>query len=96
MYVKQLNREEASETDCSHLCVVYRYFVDVPKGRKFDKYIVNGKLQLLQGITGYAAPGVLTALMGGTGAGKTTLMDVLAGRKNTGVIEGELLVNGEV
>jgi ABC-type multidrug transport system ATPase subunit len=44
--------------------------------------------------TGYAEPGVLTALMGGSGAGKTTLMDVLAGRKTQGVVTGELLVNG--
>ena len=44
--------------------------------------------------TGYAQPGVLTALMGGSGAGKTTLMDVLAGRKTQGVTHGDLLVNG--
>lgn len=29
-----------------------------------------------------------------SGAGKTTLMDVLAGRKTQGVVTGELLVNG--
>jgi ABC-type multidrug transport system ATPase subunit len=29
-----------------------------------------------------------------SGAGKTTLMDVLAGRKTTGSITGEILVNG--
>ena len=34
-----------------------------------------------QGITGWAEPGQLTALMGGSGAGKTTLMDCVAGRK---------------
>ena len=39
------------------------------------------ELQLLQNIDGIFAPGVMTALMGSTGAGKTTLMDVLAGRK---------------
>ena len=32
--------------------------------------------------------------MGGSGAGKTTLMDVLAGRKNQGVIKGDLMING--
>lgn len=35
----------------------------------------------LQGITGSFRPGVLTALIGASGAGKTTLMDVLADRK---------------
>ena len=51
-------------------------------------------LDLLQGLTGYAEPGVLTALMGGSGAGKTTLMDVIAGRKTIGTIKGDILVNG--
>ena len=50
--------------------------------------------KLLDGISGYARAGQLTALMGSSGAGKTTLMDVLAGRKTAGCIEGEILVNG--
>ncbi|KVH94078.1 hypothetical protein Ccrd_003864 [Cynara cardunculus var. scolymus] len=37
---------------------------------------------------------VLTALMGSSGAGKTTLMDVLAGRKTGGYIEGEINISG--
>jgi len=41
------------------------------------------ELELLKGITGAFQPGVLTALMGASGAGKTTFMDVLAGRKNS-------------
>ncbi|GMF50703.1 unnamed protein product [Phytophthora fragariaefolia] len=51
-------------------------------------------LDLLKGITGYALPGNITALMGSTGAGKTTLMDVIAGRKTEGVIKGKILLNG--
>jgi len=50
---------------------------------------------LLRKINGFAKPGTLTALMGASGAGKTTLMDVLAGRKTQGLIEGTILVNGE-
>ena len=52
------------------------------------------RLQLLQDITGAFRPGVLTALMGVSGAGKTTLMDVLSGRKTSGIIEGEVRVEG--
>ena len=39
------------------------------------------QLVLLTDINGCFHPGVLTCLMGVSGAGKTTLMDVLAGRK---------------
>ena len=52
------------------------------------------KLQLLSDITGALRPGVLTALMGISGAGKTTLMDVLSGRKTGGTIEGEIRIGG--
>ncbi|KAH9153854.1 hypothetical protein LEN26_003482, partial [Aphanomyces euteiches] len=52
------------------------------------------ELELLKGISGYALPGTVTALMGSSGAGKTTLMDVIAGRKTGGKIVGDILLNG--
>ena len=52
------------------------------------------KLQLLCDITGAFRPGILTALMGVRGAGKTTLMDVLPGRKTGGIIEGDTRIEG--
>jgi ABC-type multidrug transport system ATPase subunit len=54
----------------------------------------SDRLQLLQEVTGAFRPGVLTALMGVSGAGKTTLMDVLAGRKTGGYIEGDIRISG--
>jgi len=52
------------------------------------------RLQLLHDVSGAFRPGVLTALMGVSGAGKTTLMDVLAGRKTGGCIEGSISILG--
>ncbi|KAF6263806.1 ABC-2 type transporter-domain-containing protein [Scenedesmus sp. NREL 46B-D3] len=52
------------------------------------------ELELLKGVSGHAVPGKLMALMGGSGAGKTTLMDVICGRKTVGRTTGHLLVNG--
>ena len=40
-------------------------------------------LRLLKDCSGVFRPGILTALLGSSGAGKTTLMDVLAGRKTS-------------
>ncbi|KAG2502582.1 hypothetical protein JM16_009636, partial [Phytophthora kernoviae] len=51
-------------------------------------------IDLLKGISGFALPGTITALMGSSGAGKTTLMDVIAGRKTGGSIKGQVLLNG--
>ena len=56
--------------------------------------VVEDKLVLLNGESAAFRPGVLTALMGVTGAGKTTLMDVLASRKTGGYIEGKITISG--
>ncbi|KAL7580109.1 hypothetical protein ACA910_012870 [Epithemia clementina (nom. ined.)] len=52
------------------------------------------KLRLLHSINGIFQPGRMCALMGSSGAGKTTLMDVIAIRKQTGEVAGEVRVNG--
>ncbi|EKX34927.1 hypothetical protein GUITHDRAFT_48863, partial [Guillardia theta CCMP2712] len=49
---------------------------------------------LINNVNALFKPGTITALMGSSGAGKTTLMDVIAGRKTSGTISGQILVNG--
>ena len=69
------NKEQRSS---SCLCVVQ----DSAQGRAHVHMEGSSPwLELLLGISGAFRPKVLTCLMGVTGAGKTTLMDVLAGRK---------------
>jgi len=54
----------------------------------------NDKLMLLNNVYGRFEPGRMCALMGSSGAGKTTLMDVIALRKTSGTITGEVSLNG--
>ncbi|TMW55219.1 hypothetical protein Poli38472_013110 [Pythium oligandrum] len=91
----EASRMESGDTPAAVTCIpaylVVRnleYFVPHPAQK-------GEELQLLHGITAHFTPGKMTALMGSSGAGKTTLMDVLAGRKTGGRIEGDILVNGE-
>ncbi|AES68067.2 drug resistance transporter-like ABC domain protein [Medicago truncatula] len=69
------------------------YSVDMPAEMK-EQGVTEDRLVLLKGVSGAFRPGVLTALMGVSGAGKTTLMDVLAGRKTGGYIDGDIKVSG--
>ncbi|XP_061351458.1 pleiotropic drug resistance protein 3-like isoform X2 [Gastrolobium bilobum] len=70
-----------------------QYYVDTPLEMR-NRGFTEKKLQLLSDITGSFRPGILTALMGVSGAGKTTLMDVLSGRKTGGTIEGDIRIGG--
>ncbi|GAB4850285.1 transcription factor [Ancistrocladus abbreviatus] len=69
------------------------YYVDMPS-EMMEQGVTDERLQLLREVTGSFRPGILTALMGVSGAGKTTLMDVLAGRKTGGYIEGDIRISG--
>ncbi|KAA8516690.1 hypothetical protein F0562_016804 [Nyssa sinensis] len=69
------------------------YYVDMPAEMK-SQGVGEDRLQLLRDVSGAFRPGILTALVGVSGAGKTTLMDVLAGRKTGGYIEGSISISG--
>ncbi|EFW15880.1 ABC transporter [Coccidioides posadasii str. Silveira] len=67
-----------------------------PAALQFDNvsYYLNGR-QILSGIRGIARPGQVTAIMGASGAGKTTFLDILARKNKRGTVQGEFYVNGE-
>ncbi|KAL5545906.1 hypothetical protein UlMin_005593 [Ulmus minor] len=69
------------------------YHVDMPAEMK-TQGVEGDRLQLLRDVSGAFRPGILTALVGVSGAGKTTLMDVLAGRKTGGYTEGTIIISG--
>lgn len=52
---------------------------------------LGGERKLLNGVDGYAKPGVMVALMGASGAGKTTLLNTLSQRQSMGVVTGEMV-----
>ncbi|RVW60267.1 ABC transporter G family member 11 [Vitis vinifera] len=61
-----------------------------PKPGSLEKF-----RSILQGLTGYARPGEVLAIMGPSGCGKSTLLDALAGRLGSNTSQsGIILVNG--
>ncbi|VAH42326.1 unnamed protein product [Triticum turgidum subsp. durum] len=60
--------------------------------------VINGRkghAVILDGLSGYARPGEVLALMGPSGCGKTTLLDALAGRLRPNMKgRGDILING--
>ncbi|KAI3814129.1 hypothetical protein L1987_18876 [Smallanthus sonchifolius] len=69
------------------------YYIDTPYEMK-ARGIKDNRLQLIKDVSGVFRPGILTALIGVSGAGKTTLMDVLASRKTGGYTEGNIFISG--
>jgi len=55
----------------------------------------GNKKVVLSGVTGAVMSGEVTAVMGPSGAGKTTFLNALSGKAYYGDIGGKLMVNGE-
>ena len=62
-----------TQTEEMPICLTWKdLWVTASMGKK-------GSRSILQGLTGYAKPGQLLAIMGPSGCGKSTLLDALAG-----------------
>ncbi|KAI5118132.1 hypothetical protein M0805_001731 [Coniferiporia weirii] len=67
----------------------------VPASLHFsDVSYTLGSREILSGISGCVKPGQVMAIMGASGAGKTTFLDILARRSKKGIVGGTVLVNG--
>ena len=52
--------------------------------------------RVLQGVSGMARPGEIVAILGGSGSGKTSLLDSLAFRTTAGTVSGEIRLNERI
>lgn len=57
-------------------------------------YTLPNGLEVLKDVRGIARPGKLTAIMGASGSGKSSLLDILAHRSKIGSVNGSILING--
>lgn len=61
----------------------------------YKKWKLNEGKEILHGVLGDIEPGHIIAMMGGTGAGKSTMLNILAGRLSWGEASGLVLANGQ-
>ena len=76
------------ESGCTISCKDLHYSITTKK--KGKKTVT----QILHGIDSVFKPGRLTAIMGASGAGKTSLLNFLSGEISKGQLGGEVAVNG--
>ncbi|KIJ67151.1 hypothetical protein HYDPIDRAFT_109174 [Hydnomerulius pinastri MD-312] len=57
-------------------------------------YTLPSGLPVLTNVRGTARPGTITAIMGASGSGKSSLLDILAHRSKLGSVSGTILING--
>lgn len=80
-----------SDDDSARTMVNHR-----PMALQFENisYALKGK-QILTNISGVAQPGQLMGILGASGAGKSTFLDILARKNKRGITTGNIYVNGE-
>ncbi|KAI5808588.1 hypothetical protein DFH27DRAFT_539705 [Peziza echinospora] len=84
---------DSDEADSSKLMTDH-----TPAALMFEdiSYQINGNKQILSGVHGSVHPGQVMAIMGASGAGKTTFLDILARKNKRGLVGGKFYVNGEI
>ncbi|KAK7363116.1 hypothetical protein VNO77_05246 [Canavalia gladiata] len=85
----KIKGRDESEREEVGICLTWKDVWVTASNRK------SGNKSILEGLTGYAKPGQLLAIMGPSGCGKSTLLDTLAGRLGSNIRQtGEILING--
>ncbi|KAH7441774.1 hypothetical protein KP509_03G054000 [Ceratopteris richardii] len=64
------------------------------KFKDLSLYLKGSGKKILCNVTGQLSPGRVTAVMGPSGAGKTTFLNALAGKAYSSTTTGEILING--
>jgi ABC-type lipoprotein export system ATPase subunit len=69
----------------------------IPAALQFQdlSYILPSGRLVLDSITGSVQPGEIMAVIGASGAGKSTFLDLLARKTKQGTVTGDILVNGK-
>ena len=81
--------------------VNFRAFIKTTKEEQKNDPKIGGTkpLHIVKGVSGYAAPGQTTYIMGSSGAGKTSLLNILADRVTSATpteLSGNILFNDEI
>ncbi|KAG1759716.1 hypothetical protein EDD22DRAFT_904851 [Suillus occidentalis] len=77
------------------LTVAILWYTTVPASLHFSNISYSlGNRTILDKISGAVKPGQVMAIMGASGAGKSTFLDILARKRKMGQVSGATLVNG--
>ena len=90
----ELNLESATD-----IAILPKQYTLTFEARNLGLALKSGPMKgkkILDGVTGKISPGKVTAVMGPSGAGKTTFLSTLLGKASYGVTTGEVNVNGKL